>query len=88
GAGALTTANGIQVVEATTGATTTADAFALDGRVVAGPYEYRLFRGSVDPSSPQSWYLRSEREPTPPGPPPPQPPQPLFRPEAAAYLAN
>ncbi len=94
GAGALTTANGIQVVEATSGATTTTDAFALDGRVVAGPYEYRLFRGSVDPSSPQSWYLRSERQPTPPGPQPPQPPQPpeppqpLFRPEAAAYLAN
>lgn len=85
GAGALTTANGIQVVEATSGATTTTDAFALNGRVVAGAYEYRLFRGSVDPSSPQSWYLRSERQPTPPGP---QPPQPLFRPEAAAYLAN
>ncbi|NSX06855.1 autotransporter family protein [Cupriavidus gilardii] len=86
GAGALTSANGIQVVEATSGATTTADAFALDGRVVAGAYEYRLFHGSVDPSSPQSWYLRSERQPAPPGP--PQPPQPLFRPEAAAYLAN
>ncbi len=85
GAGALTTANGIQVVEATSGATTTTDAFALDGRVVAGAYEYRLFRGSLDPSSPQSWYLRSERESTPPGP---LPPRPLFRPEAAAYHAN
>lgn len=97
GAGALTRANGIQVVEAAGGATTTTDAFALDGRVVAGAYEYRLFRGSADPTSPNSWYLRSEepQPPTPPQPPeppqppqPPQPPRPLYRPEAGAYLAN
>lgn len=75
GAGALTQSNGIRVVEAAGVATTTADAFALDGRVVAGPYEYRLFRGSTDASSPQSWYLRSQQQPD-PQPPEPQPPQP------------
>ncbi|MBY4895957.1 autotransporter outer membrane beta-barrel domain-containing protein [Cupriavidus sp. AU9028] len=76
GTGALTQANGIRVVEAAGTATTTPDAFALDGRVVAGAYEYRLFRGSTDSSSPQSWYLRSQQEPDPPQPPDPQPPEP------------
>lgn len=90
GAGALTAANGIQVVEATNGGTTAATAFALDGRAVAGAYEYRLFRGSADGSMPDAWYLRSEQEsPNPPAPPaPPGPPAPLYRPEVSAYLAN
>lgn len=85
GPGALTTANGIQVVQATNGATTAAGAFSLSGRAVAGPYEYRLFRGSGDPAD-ESWYLRSEKTPAPPDP--PVPPDPLYRPEVAAYLAN
>ena len=33
--------------------------FGLAGPVVAGPYEYTLFRSSVDASNPQAWYLRS-----------------------------
>ncbi|OZI75254.1 autotransporter outer membrane beta-barrel domain-containing protein, partial [Bordetella genomosp. 12] len=74
------------------GATTQASAFSLTGRVVAGPYEYRLFRGTDGSSTDESWYLRSEKEPDPPTPPtPPGPtpdPDPLYRPEVAAYLAN
>ncbi|KAI3591277.1 hypothetical protein D9X30_3958 [Cupriavidus sp. U2] len=87
GAGAVTTANGIQVVDAVNGGTTAATAFALDGRAVAGAYEYRLFRGAADGSSADAWYLRSEQ--TSPNPPaPPGPPTPLYRPEVSAYLAN
>ncbi|CAG9185668.1 autotransporter outer membrane beta-barrel domain-containing protein [Cupriavidus pampae] len=93
GAGALTQANGIMVVDAVNGGTTTASAFVLSGRAVAGPYEYRLFRSSIDSSNPQAWYLRSDQTPAPPVPPPnpdviPVPPTPLYRPEVAAYLAN
>jgi len=89
-AGALTTANGIQVVDAVNGGTTAPTAFALDVRAVAGAYEYRLFRGSADGANADAWYLRSEQAtPTPPDPPtPPGPPVPLYRPEVAAYLAN
>ncbi|RAS03500.1 autotransporter outer membrane beta-barrel domain-containing protein [Cupriavidus alkaliphilus] len=89
GTGAVTQGNGILVVDAVNGGTTAPAAFALDGRAVAGAYEYRLFRGSTDASNPDAWYLRSERIPTPPVPPDPDPvPIPLFRPEVAAYLAN
>ncbi|WP_316157930.1 autotransporter outer membrane beta-barrel domain-containing protein [Cupriavidus sp. BIC8F] len=93
GQGALTVSNGIQVVDAINGGGTSANAFALARRVVAGPYEYRLFRSSVDGTNEQAWYLRSEKEPDPPPPPPvpptpPVPPDPLYRPEVGAYLAN
>ncbi len=71
GLGALTTGNGILVVDATNGGATTAGAFSLNGPVVAGPYEYSLYRGSRDGSSAQSWYLRSDFVPVPPTPPPP-----------------
>ena len=99
GPGALTTASGIQVVEVVNGGVSGAGAFALSGRAVAGPYEYRLYQGSAAAPTDQNWYLRSEKEPdpppappTPPAPPvPPGPtpdPEPLYRPEIAAYLAN
>lgn len=94
GEGALTTASGILVVDTANGGTTAPTAFTLDGRAVAGAYEYRLFRGSTDGSNPQAWYLRTEKSPqpappTPPTPPaPPAPPEPLYRPEIATYLAN
>lgn len=91
GPGALTTDNGILVVNTTNGGTTAANAFALGGPVVAGPYEYTLYRSSVDATNPQAWYLRSTLNcsaagapsppcpaPTPPTPPPvpPTPPTP------------
>ena len=59
GGGALTTGNGILVIDAINGATTSAGAFTLGSRLIAGPYEYSLYRGSVDGSSTQDWYLRS-----------------------------
>jgi len=80
GEGAVTVANGILVVDAINGATTSTNAFALGNRVVAGPYEYTLQRSSVDASTPQSWFLRSTIDcsapgaPVPPCPSPPVPP--------------
>lgn len=97
GPGAHTLVNGIQVVEAANGGVTTAGAFTLRNRVVAGPYEYRLIRGSRDDSDEQGWYLRSEQEVKPPVESTPEASpdkpevsatRPLYRPETAAYLAN
>ena len=74
-----------------------AGAFTLLGRVVAGPYEYKLNQGGAQ-SADGNWYLSSEQAPHasgstyatyPPDPPtPPAPPTPLYRSEVAAYLAN
>ena len=63
GLGALTTGNGIELVSALNGATTTAqstkDAFALQGgHVDAGAYEYRLQPGDAAGAG-ENWYLRS-----------------------------
>src|SRR5690606_5175588 len=60
GAGAATPGNGILVVSAINGATTTAGAFNLTAPLLAGPYRYDLFRGARDASDPDSWYLRSD----------------------------
>lgn len=73
GPGDLTQGNGILVVDAINGGTTTAGAFSLGRPVVAGPYEYGLFRGSTDATGPQNWYLRSGLGPIPPDPTPPDP---------------
>ena len=95
GAGVLTTGNGILVVDAINGGTTAPGSFALSGRPVAGPYEYALFRSSVDASNTQGWYLRSNidcrQDPTnpvcpAPGP-SPGPERPDFRPETSLYAA-
>lgn len=100
GAGALTS-EGIRVVEVTGGGSAPAGTFALAGRAVAGPYEYRLYRGGVRQPDDGNWYLRSQQMPDPPTPPdppvppippsppaPPDPPRPLYRPEVPAYIAN
>ncbi|MDH6171058.1 autotransporter-associated beta strand protein, partial [Variovorax boronicumulans] len=63
GLGALTTGNGIEVVSALNGATTTAqttkDAFALSGgHVDAGAFEYRLYAADASGAG-ENWYLRS-----------------------------
>ena len=78
GPGALTTANGIEVVQAINGATTAAGAFAQGGgELRAGAFDYDLFRGGVS-GSPNDWFLRSSflAPPTTPTTPttPPQPP--------------
>ena len=59
GAGALTTQNGILVVQGINGATTAPGAFGLSGPVMAGAYVYDLFRGGVTAGTAQIWYLRS-----------------------------
>lgn len=98
GKGALTS-EGIRVIEAINGGSAPAGTFALAGRAVAGPYEYRLYRGSPQAPADGNWYLRSQQLPTPPDPPPtppippdppapPGPPRPMYRPEVPAYIAN
>jgi outer membrane autotransporter protein len=61
GPGALTTGNGIQVVQAINGGTTSANAFTLDGVLRPGAFNYNLFRGGINGSDPNSWFLRSNR---------------------------
>ncbi|AWC24725.1 Outer membrane protein IcsA autotransporter precursor [Aminobacter sp. MSH1] len=68
GAGGLTVADGILVVEAIGGATT-GGAFALASRVAAGAYEYMLFKGDAAGAG-QNWYLRSTMSSTSPEPAP------------------
>ncbi|SDZ70771.1 outer membrane autotransporter barrel domain-containing protein [Variovorax sp. YR266] len=63
GLGALTTGNGIEVISALNGATTTAqttrNAFALTGgHIDAGAYEYRLYAADASGAG-ENWYLRS-----------------------------
>jgi outer membrane autotransporter protein len=93
GLGALTTGNGILVVDTINAGTTVPGTLALSGRVAAGPYDYTLFRSSVDASNDQAWYLRSTIDcalspgdpvcATPgPGPSPAN-----FRPETSLYAA-
>jgi len=59
GAGAATVVDGILVVQAINGATTTPTAFALYNPVSAGAYEYFLFKGGVSGGTGENWYLRS-----------------------------
>lgn len=62
GTGALTTSNGILVVEAINDATTTPTAFTLNNPIRVGAYDYRLFRGGLnanDSADAQNWFLRS-----------------------------
>ncbi|TDV65746.1 autotransporter outer membrane beta-barrel domain-containing protein [Pseudomonas sp. LP_7_YM] len=59
GLGGLTQTNGIEVVQALNGATSTRDAFALKSSVSAGAYQYYLFKGGVTAGTENNWYLRS-----------------------------
>ena len=71
GVGAETT-NGIPVVNAISGATTTPGAFALPaGELRAGAFDYDLLRGGISGASPNDWFLRSDfvGAPTTPEPP-------------------
>jgi outer membrane autotransporter protein len=61
GEGGYTSGNGLPVILAQDGARTSGGDFALGSPVVAGPYEYTLYRGSADASAPDSWYLRSNK---------------------------
>lgn len=59
GQGAQTAANGIALVEATQGATSTDGAFTLANDLSVGAYQYYLFKGGVTAGSENSWFLRS-----------------------------
>ncbi|WP_277757949.1 autotransporter outer membrane beta-barrel domain-containing protein [Pseudomonas sp. A34-9] len=59
GLGALTQANGIQLVQAQGSTVSTDTAFTLSGPVSAGAYDYYLFKGGVTAGTENSWYLRS-----------------------------
>ncbi|WP_454740532.1 MULTISPECIES: autotransporter-associated beta strand repeat-containing protein [Cupriavidus] len=94
GPGARTTGDGILLVDAINGATTAPAAFVMGGRLLAGPYEYSLFRGGASGASPDSWFLRSTLDcaaaPGSPecqstGGPPPAPPN--YRSETSLYTA-
>ena len=96
GPGLETTANGILVVNAISGATTAPGAFTLDNpELRAGAFDYRLFRGGLNGSDPNDWFLRSNFitgpgpvEPIGTSPPPdPLPPGvwPIIGPELATY---
>lgn len=76
GAGATTTQNGIQVVEARDGAVSTATAFVQTQTLSAGAYDYRLFKGGVTAGSENSWYLRSTLVAPPAPAPAPEPGEP------------
>jgi len=94
GPGALTTANGILVVDTINGATTAAGAYTMaNPELRAGAFDYRLFRGGLNGSDPDNWFLRSTfgegpvpPEVLPPTPPPPGPGMfPIIGPELATY---
>ncbi|MBO9550086.1 autotransporter outer membrane beta-barrel domain-containing protein [Pseudomonas sp.] len=76
GAGAATNLNGIQVVEARNGATSTATAFVQTQTLSVGAFDYRLFKGGVTAGSENSWYLRSTLVAPPPVTQPENPSQP------------
>ncbi|MGN6648963.1 autotransporter family protein [Trinickia sp.] len=60
GKGAPTTSSGIEVVQATGGATSSASAFTLAGGTIkAGAYAYYLAKGGVTPGTSEDWYLRN-----------------------------
>ena len=73
GAGDLTVGDGILVVEGlNNGATANVPhAFGLGAPVVAGPYEYFLFRGGTGAGASDDWFLRNTLGPVPPEPPGP-----------------
>ncbi len=93
GPGAETVADGIRVVQAVRAGTTAPGAFTLaNPELRAGAFDYRLFRGGLDPaSSPNDWFLRStfiNEGPIPPKPPilPSEPGlSPIIGPEIATY---
>ncbi len=84
GPGALTRGDGIRVVVALDGATSAPTAFTQAVAMLAGPYNYRLYRGGDTPGTGDDWFLRSALDcsdpsaPSPPCPAPtPTPPDPV-----------
>ena len=95
GTGAATQVDGILVVQATDGATSSLDAFALYNPIAVGAYEYYLFKGGVSAGTGENWYLRSTvvtavpppvTPPPNPAPGPTPPPTPVVPPTPAPTL--
>jgi len=89
GLGALTAGNGIEVISAINGASTTAqrgkDAFVLaGGHVDAGAYQYRLYAADANGAG-ENWYLRSSSSTILADP--ADPPVVAYRAETALYAA-
>jgi type V secretory pathway adhesin AidA len=87
GSGGATLTDGILVVQATNGATTTATAFTLPKPLSVGAYTYYLFKGGVSAGTADNWYLRSSVAAAPaptPTPTPTSTPTPTPTPSAAA----
>lgn len=83
GPGALTTADGILVVDEQGGASA-GTAFHLVEPVAAGAFDYLLFQGNAAGDETNNWYLRSQLIDTGPDP---EPAIPLYRPEVAIQSA-
>jgi len=79
GGGLPIVSDGIEVIRAQNGATSTASAFSLAAPVKAGVYEYYLAKGGLSGGTQENWYLRNflveNNVPT----------TPLFRREAPIY---
>ncbi|MFM0736218.1 autotransporter outer membrane beta-barrel domain-containing protein [Paraburkholderia xenovorans] len=71
GQGAQTIADGIELIQATNGASTSASAFSLAAPVKAGAYSYYLAKGGVSGGTTDNWYLRNTVPALPPGVTPP-----------------
>lgn len=69
------TAEGIKIIDV---GGNSAGEFTLNGRAVAGAYEYFLYQGSVSAPADGDWYLRTADEEK----------IPELRPESASYTAN
>lgn len=59
GNGAPTIADGILLIDVKNPTVANTNAFILQNVLLAGPYEYQLYRGSLDGHAPENWYLRS-----------------------------
>ena len=57
GAGGMSQGKGIEVVRVLEEGQSTDGAFVLDGRAVAGAYDYRLRKGSASDAADGNWYL-------------------------------
>ncbi|MDN6866340.1 MULTISPECIES: autotransporter outer membrane beta-barrel domain-containing protein [Pseudomonas] len=65
GTGAASLQDGIQVVQALNGATSSDTAFTLGKPVSAGAFDYYLFKGGVTAGTSENYYLRSSIPPVP-----------------------
>ncbi|QZN81306.1 autotransporter outer membrane beta-barrel domain-containing protein [Stenotrophomonas sp. DR822] len=94
GAEGHTVADGILVVAAINGGTTSAEAFKLGNHARNGAFGYGLFRGDLEGKSAENWYLRNAFvvqppvdpvDPTHPADPVPPVAMPIFGRELATY---